>query len=141
MIIFHKDTASTGPATKIATATTSAILAKLTTATAQVSMSTNQITTAITTTVTTATETTTTAAPTKEELLSASCFPPNWPNFADKTLVKLNVLDRTKCLGICQRIPECLGFAAENRFCILKLSDNLENYKSATGIYKFLRQN
>ena len=135
MIIFHKDTVSTDPATTIETATNRATLAKITTATAAISITTNQITTAVTTTVTTNVE------PTKEELLSASCFPSNWPSFADKTLVKLNVLDRTKCLGICQRVPECLGFAAENRFCILKLSDKLENLKSAAVIYKFLRDN
>ena len=135
MTIFHKDTVSTDPATTIEAATNQATLAKLTTPTASISITTNQITTAVTTTVTTNVE------PTKDELLSASCFPSNWPSFADKTLVKLNVLDRTKCLGICQRVPECLGFAAENRFCILKLSDKLENLKSAAVIYKFLRDN
>ena len=133
MIIFHKETVSTNSATTVTTAMNQATLAEITTTTASVSITTNQIPTAVTTTVTTTVE------PTKEELLSASCFPPNWPSFADKTLVKLNVLDRTKCLGICQRIPECLGFASENRFCILKLSDKLENLKSADGIYRFLR--
>ena len=135
MIIFHKDTVSTDPATTIETATNQSTLAKITSAIAAISITTNQITTTATTTVTTTVE------PTKEELLSASCFTPNWPSFADKTLVKLNVLDRTKCLGICQRIPECLGFASENRFCILKLSDKLENLKSVDGIYRFLRHN
>ena len=135
MIIFHKETVSTNSATTVTTAMNQATLAEITTTTASVSITTNQIPTAVTTTVTTTVE------PTKEELLSASCFPPNWPSFANKTLVKLNVLDRTKCLGICQRIPECLGFAAENRFCILKLSDKLENLESADGIYRFLRHN
>ena len=135
MIIFHKETVSTNSATTVTTAMNQATLAEITTTTASVSITTNQIPTAVTTTVTTTVE------PTKEELLSASCFPPNWPSFANKTLVKLNVLDRTKCLGICQRIPECLGFASENRFCILKLSDKLENLKSADGIYRFLRHN
>ena len=135
MIIFHKDTVLTEPETTMETAMVQSTLEKLTTSTAAISITTNQITTAVTTTVSTTVE------PTKEELISASCFPPNWPSFADKTLVKLNVLDRTKCLGICQRIPECLGFAAENRFCILKLSDKLENLESTTGIYRFLRHN
>ena len=135
MIIFHKDTVVTEPETTMETAMVQSTLEKLTTSTAAISITTNQITTAVTTTVSTTVE------PTKEELLSASCFPPNWPSFADKTLVKLNVLDRTKCLGICQRIPECLGFAAENRFCILKLSDKLENLESTTFIYRFLQHN
>ena len=134
MIIFHKDTVSTDPATTIETATNQSTLAKITSAIAAISITTNQITTTATTTVTTTVE------PTKEELLSASCFPPNWPSFANKTLVKLNVLDRTKCRGICQRIPDCLAFAVESKSCILKLSDNLENLKSASAIYKFLQR-
>ena len=136
MIIFHKDTVSTLPSSTIAATSIPATLPKITTTTAATSLPTIQPTADAT-----VIAFTTTAEPTKEELLSASCFPPSWPEFAEKTLVKLNVLDRTKCLGICQRIPECLGFAAENRFCILKLSDKLENLKSATGIYKFLRYN
>ena len=123
MISFHKDvdpttSAPTTPATTPATMTST--IATTTTA---------MITTAVTT-----------AEPTTEELLSASCFSPIWPIFDDKTLIKLNVLDRTKCLGICLRVSECLGFAAESRYCILKLSDSLENLKSDNLIYRFLRQ-
>ena len=97
-------------------------------------------TTPATTIITTASVITTYAAPTTEELLSASCFHPNWPIIADKTLIKLNVLDRTKCHGICQRIPECLAFAVESKSCILKLSDNLDNLQSASVTYKFLHR-
>ena len=136
MIIFPKDTVSTLPASTIAAASIPATLPKITTEPASTSLPTIQ-----STAVATVIAFTTTAEPTKEELLSASCFPPSWPEFAEKTLVKLNVLDRTKCRGICQRIPECLAFATESRSCILKLSDNLENLQSASGIFNFLRRN
>ena len=136
---------TTATLTKVSTSpiTTAPVTTPLTTipTTSAIAVISSQPTTAVTTTITTASVITTNAAPTTEELLSASCFPPNWPIIADKTLVKLNVLDRTKCRGICQRIPECLAFAVESKSCILKLSDNLENLKSASGIiYKFLQR-
>ena len=130
----------TSPLTKTAPITTPVTTNSTTSEAAAISIL-SQSTTAAVATVTTASPFTTNSVPTTVELISSSCFPSNWPIFVDKTLVKLNVLDRTKCRGICQRIPECLAFATESRSCILKLSDNLENLQSASGILNFLRRN
>ena len=66
--------------------------------------------------------------------LSFSCFDPKWVVFDDKTLIKIKVLDRTKCRGICQRINYCLAFSANETFCILKMSSNMENLQSVTAM-------
>ena len=67
-------------------------------------------------------------------LISLSCFDPSWPIFDDKTLIKLKVLDKTKCLGICQRVDQCLAFTAQENFCVFKMSSSIENLKSVTAM-------
>ena len=67
-------------------------------------------------------------------LISFSCFDPSWPIFDDKTLIKLKVLDKTKCLGICQRVDQCLAFSAQENFCVFKMSSSIENLKSVTAM-------
>ena len=67
-------------------------------------------------------------------LLTLSCFDPSWPVFDDRTLIKLRVLDRTKCLGICQRVDHCLAFSAQENFCVFKMSSSIENLKSVTAM-------
>jgi len=66
--------------------------------------------------------------------LSFSCFDPKWIVFDDKTLIKIRVLDRTKCRGICQRIGHCLAFSANKSFCVLKMSSNMENLQSVAAM-------
>ena len=67
-------------------------------------------------------------------VFSLSCFEPSWLVFDDKTLIKLKVLDRTKCLGICQRIDHCLAFSAQENFCLFKMSLSIENLQSVTAM-------
>ena len=123
----------------------SVIVKKLKTSTNQPEMTTTAIAFASlnTTTISTVTEITTTkiisVAKKPEDdkrsiPLSFSCFDPKWIVFDDKTLIKIKVLDRTKCRGICQRISHCLAFSANESFCVLKMSSIMENLQSVAAM-------